>query len=73
MYLHAAEALGIDITRAVIIEDSPVGATGAVASGAFVIGLVAGRHCNDGHAALLSDKGVHAVAHSFEDVVALLS
>lgn len=73
IYLHAAEALGIDITRAVILEDSPVGATGAVASGAFVIGLAAGRHCNDGHAALLLDKGVHAVAHSFEDVVALLA
>jgi beta-phosphoglucomutase-like phosphatase (HAD superfamily) len=73
IYLHAAKALGIDITRAVILEDSPVGATGAVASGAFVIGLAAGRHCGDGHAALLLDKGVHAVAHSFEDVVALLS
>jgi len=73
IYLHAAKALGIDIMRAVILEDSPVGATGAVGSGAFVIGLAAGRHCVDGHAALLLDKGVHAVAHSFEDVVALLS
>lgn len=73
IYLHAAAALGIDIKRAVILEDSPVGATGAVASGAFVIGLAAGRHCADGHEALLLERGVHAVAHSFDAVVALLS
>lgn len=71
IYLHAAKSIGIDISRSVIIEDSPVGAIGAVASGAFVIGLAAGRHCTDGHEALLLDKGVHAVAHSFEDVLAL--
>jgi HAD superfamily hydrolase (TIGR01509 family) len=72
IYLHAAAALGIDIARAAIIEDSPVGATGAVASGAFVIGLAAGRHCSDGHDALLIAKGVQAVAHSFDDVAAIL-
>ncbi len=73
IYLHAAAALGIDIKRAVILEDSPVGATGAVASGAFVIGLAAGRHCADGHEALLLERGVHAVAHSFAEVAALLA
>ena len=72
IYLHAAKAIGVDITRAVILEDSPVGAKGAVASGAFVIGLAAGRHCADGHDALLLEQGVHAVAHSFEEVAALL-
>ena len=32
LYLHAAEQLGVDIARCVIIEDSRVGATGALAS-----------------------------------------
>ena len=72
IYHHAAQAIGVDISNAVIIEDSPVGATGAVASGAFVIGLAAGRHCQDGHDVLLKDKGVHAIAHSFEDVQRIL-
>lgn len=72
IYLHAAKEIGVDIARAAIIEDSPVGAKGAVASGAFVIGLAAGRHCADDHEALLLAQGVHAVAHSFEDVAALL-
>lgn len=72
IYLHAAAALGVDIARCAILEDSPVGATGAVASGAFVIGLAAGRHCFDGHDKLLRDKGVHAIAHSFDDVTRLV-
>jgi HAD superfamily hydrolase (TIGR01509 family) len=72
IYLYAAQALDVDIRRAAIIEDSPVGAIGAVASGAFVIGLAAGRHCHDGHDLLLKDKGVHAIAHSFEDVQRIL-
>lgn len=72
IYLHAADALGVDIRRVAILEDSPIGAIGAVASGGFVIGLAAGQHCHDGHDRLLADKGVHAIAHSFEDVTNIL-
>jgi HAD superfamily hydrolase (TIGR01509 family) len=72
LYLHAAAELGVDISRSVIIEDSKVGATGALASGARVIGLAAGRHCLDGHAGMLRDIGVLDVAHSFEEVARLL-
>ncbi len=72
LYWHAADALGIDIARTVILEDSVVGATGAVASGATVIGLVAGSHCLPGHAERLRALGVHAVAESFEEVARLL-
>jgi len=72
IYLHAADALGIDIARTAIIEDSPVGVTGAVASGAHVIGLCAGRHCAPGHAERLRALGVHAVADSFDEVALLL-
>ncbi|MGN6279586.1 MAG: HAD family hydrolase [Sphingomonas sp.] len=73
VYLHAADALGVGIERCVILEDSPVGATGAVASGAYVIGLAAGRHCQPGHEATLRSIGVDAVAHSFAEVAALLT
>lgn len=72
LYWHAAAALGADIARTVVIEDSPVGVTGAVASGAFVIGLAAGRHCFDGHGERLRALGAHAVAHSFDEVAAWL-
>jgi HAD superfamily hydrolase (TIGR01509 family) len=73
LYLHAAAALGVDISRCAIIEDSPVGATGAVASGAYVIGLCAGTHCGLGHADRLKAIGVDAIAHDFNDVASLLA
>jgi HAD superfamily hydrolase (TIGR01509 family) len=72
LYLHAARELGVDIANTVIIEDSKVGATGALASGATVIGLAAGRHCFDGHAEMLTRLGVEHVAHSFDEVAQLI-
>jgi HAD superfamily hydrolase (TIGR01509 family) len=72
LYLHAAQALGVDITRTAIIEDSPVGASGAVASGARVIGFVGGSHCGPDHAERLRAIGVHDIAASFDEVAALL-
>jgi HAD superfamily hydrolase (TIGR01509 family) len=72
LYLHAADAIGSPIQRIAIVEDSPVGVKGAVASGAFVIGLCAGRHCLPGHGERLRALGVHALAGSFEEVEELL-
>jgi HAD superfamily hydrolase (TIGR01509 family) len=73
LYLHAAKRLGVDIARAAIIEDSPVGATGAVASGAYVIGLCAGSHCGADHADVLRGKGVQVVAEDFGAVQRIVS
>ena len=73
IYLHAAEALGVDIRRTVILEDSPVGVTGAVASGAYVIGLCAGAHCAPDHAERLRALGVDAIATDFDEVARLIS
>jgi HAD superfamily hydrolase (TIGR01509 family) len=72
LYLHAAAELEIDIRRAVILEDSRVGAIGALASGAMVIGVAAGKHCLDGHAEMLRAVGVRDVAHSFGEVARLI-
>jgi HAD superfamily hydrolase (TIGR01509 family) len=72
LYLHAAESLGVDIRRTVIIEDSPVGVQGALASGARVVGLCAGRHCMTGHADRLRSLGVNHIAHDFDEVADLL-
>ncbi|ODP35981.1 HAD family hydrolase [Sphingomonas turrisvirgatae] len=73
IYLHAAAALGVPIRRCAILEDSPVGATGAVASGAHVIGLCAGSHCAVGHDDRLRAIGVHDIAHDFADVARLIA
>lgn len=73
LYLHGAAALGVPIARCAIIEDSPVGATGAVASGGFVVGLCAGTHCDTDHATRLREIGVNAVAADFAEVARLLA
>ena len=62
IYLHAAAAIGIDISHVLIIEDSVVGITGAVASGAQVVGLAIGQHCGPDHEALLRRAGAPPVA-----------
>ena len=72
LYWHAAKAIGIPIERCVILEDSPVGATGAVESGAHVIGFVGGAHCGPDHAAKLRALGVHDIAATFDEVGAFL-
>ena len=72
LYLLAARELGLPIERTVVIEDSKVGATGALSSGATVIGLAAGKHCLDGHADMLRCAGVENVANSFDEVKAFL-
>ena len=69
---HARSELGVAIEDCVIIEDSPVGATGAVASGAEVIGLAAGSHCFDDHADMLRALGVAQVAHSFDEIARMV-
>lgn len=72
LYLHAAHELGVDIRRSVILEDSKVGATGALVSGAAVIGVAVGSHCLDGHGDMLRGVGVERIAHSFDEVRHLL-
>jgi HAD superfamily hydrolase (TIGR01509 family) len=72
LYLFAAGQLGIAIEDCVVIEDSEVGAKGALASGARVIGLAAGSHCLDGHEDVLKALGVTEVAHSFDELSRLL-
>ena len=73
LYLHAAKQLGVPIESTVIIEDSRVGATGALASGARVIGFAAGAHCLDGHDRMLKELGVQEIAYSFDDLRRLLA
>ena len=72
LYLYAADRLGVAIADCAIIEDSIVGATGAVASGGYVIGLCAGSHCAPDHADRLRAVGVQAVASDFAEVARLV-
>ncbi len=72
IYLHAAAALGVAPHEAVILEDSPVGARAAVASGARVIGFTGGSHARPSLAAALTNEGVEIVLASYAEVAAHL-
>jgi beta-phosphoglucomutase-like phosphatase (HAD superfamily) len=50
-----------------VFEDSRIGAIGALASGATVIGFAGGAHCFDGHADVLRGLGVKHIAHNFDE------
>ncbi len=49
-----------------------MGVTGAVASGAHVIGLCAGAHCRIGHADALRARGATELAGSFAEVARIV-
>ncbi|MEO7603235.1 MAG: HAD family phosphatase [Sphingomicrobium sp.] len=72
LYIHAAEQLGVPIGDSVIVEDSPIGVRGALASGARVIGFCGGSHCRESHGDLLRAEGVTEIARDFEEVRRLL-
>ena len=40
---------------------------------AGVVGLAVGKHCRDGHAERLTARGADHVAHSFDEITALLT
>lgn len=72
LYLHAARAMGAAIESVVIVEDSPVGVAGALASGAEVIGLCAGTHCLARHGDRLRALGVRRIAATFAEVAEMI-
>jgi HAD superfamily hydrolase (TIGR01509 family) len=68
IFLHAAERMGADPRTCLVIEDSVGGVQAGVAAGMTVIGLLAGSHIADGHAAQLTAAGAHYVAPTFAEV-----
>lgn len=68
VFLHAAEALGADPRRSVVLEDSVYGVEAALAAGARAIGFTGGAHSWRGHADALSEAGATTVVARHADV-----
>ncbi len=67
LFLHAAERMGADPARCVVVEDSPYGVRGAVAAGMRVLGYGGGLVAAD----VLEEAGAEVFGH-MREVPALL-
>ena len=72
IFLHAARAMDVDPSRALVIEDTPTGILAGLAAGMTVVGLCAGGHIREGHAQRLRDAGAHHVVDNYPAIAALL-
>ena len=64
--------MGVDPSRALVIEDSEAGVQAGVAAGMTVVGLLAGGHIRDGHAERLRAQGARHVAADYAAVAAFM-
>lgn len=72
LFLHAADAMGAEPARTLVIEDTPTGVRAGVAAGMTVIGLLAGGHVRDGHGEQLAAAGAHHVLADYAAISAFL-
>jgi len=72
LFLFAAEKLGVDPARSLVIEDSSNGVRAGLAAGMTVWGFVGGGHSHEGHAEQLLAAGAHRVVDSHDNLAALL-
>lgn len=72
IYLYAADRLGADPARCLVIEDSAHGVESGCAAGMTVWGFAGGGHCFAGHDARLIEAGAAWVAVDFDALLAKL-
>ncbi|GAB4517358.1 MAG: HAD family hydrolase [Amphiplicatus sp.] len=70
IYLYAADRLGADPARCLVVEDSAHGVESGRAAGMTVWGFAGGGHCFEGHDARLIEAGAAFVARDFDALLA---
>lgn len=72
IFLYAAERIGADPARCLVLEDSENGVKAGRAAGMTVWGFLGGGHIFDGHGERLLAAGAERLARDFAAFVALL-
>jgi HAD superfamily hydrolase (TIGR01509 family) len=73
IYLYAAQAMNVDPSHAIVLEDSVSRVQAGVAAGMTVIGLLAASHIQEGHREQLLAAGAHYVAATFKQAEEITS
>jgi len=72
VYLLAAETLGVEPARCVVVEDSIAGLNAARAAGMKTIAFVGASHIPDGYADVLRNMGITRIMEHMDELPALV-
>jgi beta-phosphoglucomutase-like phosphatase (HAD superfamily) len=72
VYLFAAQQLGVDASRCIVVEDSVAGLNAARAAGMKTIAFVGGSHIPDGYADVLRGMGITRIMQHMSELPALI-
>lgn len=73
LFLLAAQSFGAAPASCLVVEDSVIGVTAAIAAGMPVLGFCGGSHCPDGHADELIAAGCSLVFTRMTELAAYLT
>ncbi|TDN68518.1 HAD family hydrolase [Paraburkholderia sp. BL10I2N1] len=72
VYLLAAQQLGVEPTRCLVVEDSIAGLNAARAAGMKTIAFVGASHIPDGYADVLRNMGISRIMEHMDELPALV-
>jgi HAD superfamily hydrolase (TIGR01509 family) len=73
VYLFAADTLGVDPSRCLVVEDSIAGLTAARAAGMKTIAFVGASHIPSGYAQVLRETGITRIMGHMDELPALVA
>jgi len=72
VYLFAAEQLGVEPSRCIVVEDSVAGLNAARAAGMMTIAFVGASHIPDGYADVLRNMGITRIMQHMEELPSIV-
>ena len=72
VYLFAAEQLGVEPSRCIVVEDSVAGLNAARAAGMMTIAFVGASHIPDGYADVLRNMGITRIMQHMDELPSIV-